>query len=250
MATPRTPKGRAREVARRLESEYPGSPRDLCELDHRNAFELLTATVLSAQTTDERVNAVTPTLFARYPAPADLAAANPVDVEDIVRSTGFYQNKTKSIIGMADALVDRFGGEVPTRLEDLVTVPGVGRKTANVIRSVAFEQPGLAVDTHVNRVSRRLGLTEESDPVKIERDLNTLLPATDRGPFSLRVILHGRRVCVARSPMCDQCVLEDICPSSTLPSRRKGPTTRTTASRGGRRSMRRQAADLDDAAIR
>jgi len=250
MATPRTPKGRARQVARRLESEYPDSPKDLCELDHRNAFELLTATVLSAQTTDQRVNAVTPALFARYPAPADLAAANPVDVEDIVRSTGFYQNKTKSIIGMAEAIVDRFDGDVPTRLEDLVTIPGVGRKTANVIRSVAFELPGLAVDTHVNRVSRRLGLTEETDPVKIERDLNSLLPAKDRGPFSLRVILHGRRVCLARKPLCDRCVLEDICPSSTLPARRKGPTTRTTASRGGRRSMRRQAADLDDAAIR
>jgi endonuclease-3 len=221
MAAPRTPKGRAREVARRLESEYSGSPKELCELDHRNAFELLTATVLSAQTTDQRVNAVTPTLFARYPVPADLAAANPADVEDIVKSTGFYQNKTKSIIGMADALVDRFDGEVPTRLEDLVTIPGVGRKTANVIRSVSFELPGIAVDTHVNRVSRRLGLTEESDPVKVERDLNSLLRARDRGPFSLRMILHGRRVCLAKKPMCDRCALEDICPSSTLPTRRR-----------------------------
>ena len=179
--------------------------------------------MLSAQTTDERVNAVTPTLFERYPTPADLAAANPADVEEVVKSTGFYQNKTKSIIGMADALVERFDGEVPTRLEDLVTIPGVGRKTANVIRSVAFELPGLAVDTHVNRVSRRLGLTGETDAVKIERDLNNLLPARDRGPFGLRVILHGRRVCLAKKPLCDRCVLEDICPSSTLPTRRKRP---------------------------
>ena len=223
MATPRTPRGRAREVVRRLASEYPGSPRQLCELDHRNAYELLTATVLSAQTTDQRVNAVTPTLFERYPTPADLAAADPADVEEVVKSTGFYQNKTKSVIGMADALVERFDGEVPTRLEDLVTIPGVGRKTANVIRSVAFELPGLAVDTHVNRVSRRLGLTGETDPVKIERDLNGLIPAKDRGPFGLRAILHGRRVCLAKNPMCERCVLEDICPSSTLPSRRKRP---------------------------
>lgn len=223
MATPRTTKGRAREVARRLALEYPGSNRDLCELDHRNAFELLAATVLSAQTTDQRVNAVTPTLFARYPSPADLAAADPSAVEEIVKSTGFYQNKTRSVIGMAEALVDRFDGEVPARLEDLVTIPGVGRKTANVIRSVAFELPGLAVDTHVNRVSHRLGLTEETDPVKVERDLNALLPAKDRGPFSLRVILHGRRVCVARKPLCDDCVLENVCPSSTLPTRRNRP---------------------------
>lgn len=223
MANPRTTKGRAREVSRRLAEKYPGSNRELCELDHRNAFELLAATVLSAQTTDQRVNAVTPTLFARYPGPAELAAANPLVVEEIVKSTGFYQNKTKSVIGMAAALVERFDGEVPTRLEDLVTVPGVGRKTANVIRSVAFELPGVAVDTHVARVSHRLGLTEQADPVKIERDLDALLPTKDRGPFGLRVILHGRRVCVARKPLCDDCVLENICPSSTLPTRRRGP---------------------------
>jgi endonuclease-3 len=225
MATPRTPKGRAREVARRLALEYPGSPDELCELDHRNAFELLTATVLSAQTTDQRVNAVTPTLFDRYPGPAELAVANPTDVEGIVKSTGFYQNKTKSVIGMADALVERFGGEVPSLLEDLVTIPGVGRKTANVIRSVAFGLPGLAVDTHVNRVSRRLALTDETDAVKIERDLNDLLPAKDRGPFGLRMILHGRRVCAANAPRCDACVLEDICPSTRLSTRRKRPKT-------------------------
>ena len=138
MVRPRTPKGRAREVARRLAEEYPEA---VCELDHRNAFELLTATILSAQTTDVRVNSVTPALFARYPTPADLAAADPADVAELIRPTGFYQNKTKSIIGMANALVDRFGGEVPTKLADLVTIPGVGRKTGNVVRSVGVPAP-------------------------------------------------------------------------------------------------------------
>ena len=148
MARPRTPKGRAREVARRLAVEYPDA---VCELDHRSPFELLAATILSAQTTDVRVNMVTPELFRRYPTARDLAAADPAEVEDIIRSTGFYQNKTSSIIGMANAVVERFGGEVPSRLEDLVTLPGVGRKTANVVRSVAFDLPGLPVDTHVGR---------------------------------------------------------------------------------------------------
>jgi endonuclease-3 len=219
---PRTPKGRAREVARRLAETYPDA---VCELDFTNPFELLTATILSAQTTDVRVNMVTPTLFAKYPTPADLAAADPSDVEEIIRSTGFYQNKTKSLIGMAAALLDRFGGEVPTTLEDLVTIPGVGRKTGNVVRSVGFDLPGLPVDTHVTRLSRRLGLTEHDDPVKIERDLNGYLPARERGVFSLRMILHGRRVCFARNPDCASCSLEDICPSSRLP-RRQGRRVR------------------------
>jgi endonuclease-3 len=218
VSRPRTPKGRAREVARRLGEVYPDA---VCELDHRNAFELLTATILSAQTTDVRVNMVTPVLFARYPAPADLAAADPAEVADIIRSTGFYQNKTKSIIGMATALVERFGGEVPTKLADLVTLPGVGRKTGNVVRSVAFRLPGLPVDTHVARLARRLGLTEHDDPVKIETELNSYLPAAQRGDFSLRMIQHGRRVCFARNPRCDRCVLEDICPSSRLPRMRR-----------------------------
>jgi endonuclease III len=214
---PRTPKGRTREVARRLAETYPDAA---CELDFTNPFELLTATILSAQTTDVRVNMVTPTLFAKYPTPADLAAADPSDVQEIIRTTGFYQNKTKSIIGMATALVERFDGEVPTALEDLVTIPGVGRKTGNVVRSVAFDLPGLPVDTHVMRLSRRLGLTEHDDPVKIELELNGYLPARERGVFSLRMILHGRRVCFARNPDCASCSLEDICPSSRLPRRR------------------------------
>jgi endonuclease-3 len=211
---PRTPKGRAREVARRLAITYPDA---LCELDHRNPFELLAATILSAQTTDARVNIVTPTLFARYPTAADLAVADPAAVEEIIKSTGFYANKTRSLIGMANALVERFDGEVPTRLEDLVTIPGVGRKTGNVVRSVAFGLPGLPVDTHVGRLSRRLGLTIEEDPVKVELELNSYLPAAQRGDFSLRMILHGRRVCFAQRPACERCSLEDICPSSRLP---------------------------------
>jgi endonuclease-3 len=215
---PRTPKGRARAVAELLAEEYPEA---VCELDHRSPFELLAATILSAQTTDVRVNVVTPALFARYPGPHELAAADPAEVEEIIRSAGFYQNKTKSLIGMAQGLLDRFGGEVPTRLDDLVTLPGVGRKTGNVVRSVAFDLPGLPVDTHVGRLSRRLGLTVEEDPVKVEHELGSFLPRRDWGDFSLRMILHGRRVCDAKAPRCGQCVLETLCPSSRLPRRRR-----------------------------
>jgi endonuclease-3 len=211
---PRSPKGRARVVADRLAVEYPGTAKELCALRHRNPYELLTATILSAQTTDERVNLVTPALFARYPTPADLAAADPADVEDLVRTTGFFRNKTKSIMGMASALVERFGGEVPHRMADLVTIPGVGRKTANVVRSVAMGEPGLPVDTHVQRLSGRLGLTQQTDTVKIELELNPMVRADERGALSLRLILHGRAVCKARKPRCDACVLADICPSA------------------------------------
>jgi endonuclease-3 len=211
---PRTPKGRALRTLERLGHEYPGTARELCALSHRNPYELLAATILSAQTTDERVNMVTPHLFARYPAPEDLAVADPLDVEEIVRSTGFYKNKTKSLIGMATGVVERFGGQVPSRMEDLVTLPGVGRKTANVLRSVAMDLPGLPVDTHVGRLSRRLDLTQETDPVKAELALNALVPAGERGVFSLRLILHGRAVCVARKPRCGDCVLADFCPSA------------------------------------
>jgi endonuclease-3 len=216
MATgrPRSPKGRARVVADRLAVEYPGTAAELCALHHRNPYELLTATILSAQTTDVRVNMVTPALFAKYPRPEDLAAADPAEVEELVRTTGFFRNKTRSIMGMAAAVSERFGGEVPHRMADLVTLPGVGRKTANVVRSVAMNEPGLPVDTHVQRLSRRLGLTTETDPVKIEFALNPLVRADERGTLSLRLILHGRAVCVARRPRCDRCVLADICPSA------------------------------------
>lgn len=202
----------------RLTVAYPEA---LCELDHSNPFELLTATILSAQTTDARVNMVTPVLFARYRDAVSLAAADIGEVEEIVRSTGFFQTKARNIVGMARVLVERFGGEVPTDLADLVTLPGVGRKTANVVRSVAFGLPGLPVDTHVGRLSRRLGLTVEDDPVKVELELNSFLPPAERGPFSLRLILHGRRVCDAKAPRCAECSLEDLCPSSLVPRTRR-----------------------------
>ncbi|MDY7102602.1 MAG: endonuclease III [Actinomycetota bacterium] len=206
---PRSPKGRARETHERLKGEYPAH----CELDHRNAYELLVATILSAQCTDERVNKVTPGLFARYPDVDALAGAEPEEVEELIRPTGFYRNKTKSLLGMATAVTTRFGGEIPSGTKDLVSLPGVARKTANVVRSVWFDLPGLPVDTHVSRLARRLELTTETDPVKIEMALNPMVPAAERGDFSLRLILHGRRVCVARKPRCDQCVLADFCPS-------------------------------------
>lgn len=211
--TPRSPRGRARETHRRLAIEYPDAT---CALDHEDAFQLLAATILSAQCTDARVNMVTPVLFAKYPTPEDLAHAAPDDVETIIQSTGFYKNKTKSLIGMATGLVERFGGEVPSKMSDLVTLAGVGRKTANVVRSVAFGLPGLPVDTHVTRLAHLLRLTEETDPVRIELALNPMIPARERGEFSLRLILHGRAVCIARRPRCEDCVLNTFCPSSKV----------------------------------
>jgi endonuclease-3 len=206
-------------TAERLAECYPGSATELCALDHTGPFQLLAATILSAQCTDARVNMVTPELFAAYPDPGALAAANPEDIEEIIRSTGFFRSKTKSLIGMASAVVERYGGVVPSDLDELVTIPGVGRKTGNVVRSVAFGLPGLPVDTHVLRVSQRLGLidglspAEQRDADKVEGVLNTLIPAAERGAFSLRVILHGRETCVARKPRCGACPLADFCPS-------------------------------------
>lgn len=211
---PRTAAGRARRAHERLGAAYPGTASELCALDHRNPYELLAATILSAQCTDERVNMVTPHLFARYPAPEDMAAAEPGELEELIRPTGFFRNKAKSLIGMARGVVERFGGEVPAAMSDLVTLPGVGRKTANVLRSVAMDLPGLPVDTHVGRLAVRLGLTTETDPVKAELALNPMVPARERGVFSLRLILHGRAVCSARRPRCDACVLQDFCPSA------------------------------------
>lgn len=206
------PPARAALVVTALAAEYPSAD---CELDHRSPFELLAATILSAQCTDARVNMVTPALFARYPDAQALAGADVADVEDIVRSTGFFQTKAKNLVSMATALVERFGGEVPTALEDLVTLAGVGRKTANVVRSVAFGLPGLPVDTHVGRLSRRLGLTAEDDPVRVEHALCSMLEPAEWGTFSLRLILHGRRVCAARAPRCEACCLADWCPSAS-----------------------------------
>ncbi len=217
-ARPRTPAKRAVLVAERLAATYPEA---ICELDHRNPFELLAATILSAQTTDARVNMVTPDLFARYPDAVALAIADPSVVEEIVRSAGFYQAKTRNLIAMAQTLVERFDGQVPTALEDLVTLAGVGRKTANVVRSVAFRLPGLPVDTHVGRLSRLLGLTTEENPVKVETELGRFLPPDAWGDFSLRLILHGRRICTAKKPLCAECSLEDVCPSSLMPRARR-----------------------------
>ena len=211
MARPRGAKQRAQLVNERLTVLYPDVR---CALDHSNPYELLVATILSAQSTDERVNMVTPALFAAYPTPGDLTAADPARVEELIHSTGFFRAKTRSLIGMAAAVEERFGGEIPRELDDLVTLPGVGRKTGNVVRSVAFDLPGLPVDTHVGRLARRLRLTTEDDAVAVERDLNALVPPEERGRFSLRLIEHGRRVCDARRPRCDLCVLASDCPSA------------------------------------
>lgn len=218
-ARPRTPGGRAKLTAARLAQEYPGSVPELCELDFSTPWQLLVATVLSAQTTDERVNSVTPSLFLQYPSPEDLAVADPVTVEALVRPTGFFRVKARTIVALARALCDRFDCQVPVRIEDLVTLPGVGRKTANVVLSVAFGLPGLPVDTHVGRLSRLLALSAHSDPEKVEADLCAALPSREWGALSLRMILHGRRVCIARRPRCPECVLADFCPSAAVPVR-------------------------------
>ena len=244
MARPRTPKGRARETFARLEPEYPGTAKELCELDHENAFQLTVATILSAQTTDARVNTVTPTLFARWPDAAALAGAGTAELEEVLHPTGFYRQKTKSVQGMARILLEEHGGAVPTEMADLVNLPGIGRKTANVIRSVAHGLPGLPVDTHVLRLSVRLGLTEETDPVKVEHALGALLPPKDWGLFSERLILHGRRVCEARKPRCEDCVLNDFCPSAfraELTGRKPSPGRRKASSAAELSAGRRRA---------
>jgi endonuclease-3 len=211
MARPRGAQARATEVVERLKALYPQAR---CALRHTDAYELLVATILSAQCTDERVNMVTPALFAKYPTPNDLAHADPGELEALIQSTGFFRSKAKNLIGMAVAVEARFEGEIPVALEDFVTLPGVGRKTGNVVRSVWFAEPGLPVDTHVIRLAQRLRLTAETDPVKIEHDLGPMVPPAEWGAFSLRLIEHGRRVCDARRPRCDECGLADICPSA------------------------------------
>jgi endonuclease-3 len=205
---------RAPEILARLRAAYPDAR---CALEHRSAFELLCATILSAQCTDARVNLVTPTLFAAYPTPEALARARPEDVEAIIKSTGFFRNKTRSLIGMAQALVADHGGEVPRTMEQLRVLPGVGRKTANVILGNAFAlNEGITVDTHVARLSRLLGLTGHDDPTKIEHDLMPLFPRDAWGLLSHLLIFHGRQVCIARRPRCGECVLSDLCPSSLV----------------------------------
>jgi len=205
-------KAPAEETIARLKSEYPGAK---TALDWKNPLELLVATILSAQTTDVRVNAVTPTLFAKYPTAAAYAAADPTELEEDIRPTGFFRNKAKSLRGMARALVDDHGGEVPRTMEDLVALPGVGRKTANVVLGNAFStDEGVVVDTHVRRLSNRLGFTTHNDPEKIERDLMQTVPKRDWTVFSHLLILHGRSVCKARKPACSDCVVNDLCPSA------------------------------------
>ncbi len=211
MARPRGARARAERVIELLAEEYPDAR---CALVHENPYQLLVATILSAQCTDDMVNKVTPEIFASYPAPSDLAGANPDQLEEIVHPTGFFRSKAKNLIGMAVTLEAEFDGQVPTALADLVRLPGVGRKTGNVIRSVAFGLPGLPVDTHVGRLARRLKLTSETDPVKAETDLDALVPPDDRGRFSLRLIEHGRRICDARRPKCGECMLAETCPSA------------------------------------
>ena len=207
-------KARARKIIARLKREYPDAT---CALHHHNALELVVATILSAQCTDARVNMVTPHLFAKYPAAADYAAADPRVLEKEIQSTGFFRNKTKSIIGMAQALVERHGGEVPQTMEELTALPGVGRKTANVILGTWFKKnEGIVVDTHVHRLTRLLGLTRQDDPVKIEQDLMEIVPRDEWTWFSHTLILHGRAVCIARRPKCAECVINRLCPSSLV----------------------------------
>jgi endonuclease-3 len=217
---PPRPRGKAAVVAQaavvfeRLLASYPGAH---CALDFTNPFELLCATILSAQCTDKRVNMVTPALFARFPDAAALAVAGQDEVEELIRSTGFYRNKAKSLIGMAGALVERHGGAVPDDMASLVALPGVGRKTANVILGNAFgKDEGIVVDTHVTRLSNRLGLTRETDAVKIERALIPLFPRDRWTMVSHLLIEHGRQICLARKPRCAACVLADVCPSAQL----------------------------------
>ena len=205
---------RARTIYRRLLKQYPDAH---CELDYATPFELAVATVLSAQCTDKRVNIVTPDLFARYPGPAALAAAEVSDVEMVVKSTGFYRNKAKSITGLARAVVGRHHGKLPETMDELVLLPGIGRKTANVILGNAFgKNEGVVVDTHVGRLAKLLGLTRHTSPVKVEQALITLFARPSWTILAHLLIWHGRRVCVARRPRCGECVLADLCPSATL----------------------------------
>ena len=207
-------KSHALEILGRLKSEYPDAH---CELDFSNPLQLLIATILSAQCTDKRVNLVTPDLFRALPDAPALAAADPEKVEDFIRTTGFFRNKTKSLLGMAAAVTERHGGNVPSTMEELVALPGVGRKTANVILGNAFGMnEGVVVDTHVGRLSVRLGLTSETDPVKVETALMPLFPRDAWALLSHLLIFHGRRICIARNPKCADCVLNDICPSSRV----------------------------------
>jgi endonuclease III len=202
-------KRRAKKVIEALAGLYPDAH---CALDHQTPLQLLVATILSAQCTDARVNLVTPALFARHRTVRDYAEAKPAELERLIASTGFFRNKAKNIIACCRAILEKHGGEVPGTLEELVQLPGVGRKTANVILGNAFGVPGITVDTHVGRLSRRLGLTEHDDPVKVEFDLMAVIPAAEWTMFSHRLIFHGRQVCYARKPDCGGCAMKGFCP--------------------------------------
>ena len=205
-------KARAAEVNKRLAKRYAGAK---CSLDFNNAFELLIATILAAQSTDARVNIVTKSLFRKYPDPAAFARASQVEMETDVKQTGFFRNKAKAVIACSQAIMEKHGGEVPRTMDELVALPGVGRKTANVVLGNAFQTPvGVVVDTHMTRVAGRLGLTQNVDAVKIEEDVTPLLPKSELTAFAHRIIYHGRETCVARKPLCPECVLNDICPSA------------------------------------
>ena len=212
---------RARRINRELALLYPDAH---TELNFTSPLELLVATILSAQTTDKRVNLVTPVLFARYRSAADYAAADRAEMEKIIQSTGFFRAKTSSLIGLGQALCERYAGEVPGKLADLVTLPGVGRKTANVVLGNAFGVPGITVDTHFSRLARRFGWTTQTDPVKIEQEVGALIPRAEWTILSHRVIWHGRRVCHARRPACGACGVARLCPSYG-----EGPTDEKTA---------------------
>jgi endonuclease III len=205
-------KERVAEILRRLDRMYPQAT---CALHHHNPWELLVATILSAQCTDKRVNEVTPGLFAKYPTPQDFAAVRPEVLADDIRSTGFFNNKAKSIVGAAKRVVQEFGGKVPKTMEEMLTIPGAARKTANVVLGTAYGiASGVVVDTHVQRIAARLDLTKNTDPVKIEQDLMKIIPQDRWILFSHQVILHGRALCVARAPKCAECALYDICYAS------------------------------------
>ncbi len=212
----------ANKVVETLRRLYPDAR---CSLDYRTPLQLLIATILSAQCTDERVNKVTPALFARYRSAADFASADPRELENYIRSTGFYRAKAKNIIACCRALVERHGGELPRSLEELTKLPGVGRKTANVLLGTAWGIPaGIVVDTHVRRLARRMGLTQHTDPDKIERDLMELIPQEEWIAFGHRMIYHGRQVCLARNPRCDQCALNSFCPKIGVQTRKSQAT--------------------------
>jgi endonuclease-3 len=207
-------KAHALEILVRLKKEYPDAH---CELDFETPLQLLIATILSAQCTDKRVNMVTPALFRKYPDAKSLSAADPAELEAMIKSTGFFRNKTKSLLGMSAAVAERHQSNVPSTMEDLVNLPGVGRKTANVVLGNAYNiNEGIVVDTHVGRLAVRLGLTNETDPVKVEHALMPLIPRDDWTLIAHLLIFHGRRVCIARTPRCESCVLADVCPSARV----------------------------------